>query len=179
MKRNVYQIATLAALALTGAAVPDPAWGQQRLDDAGQPSLGAEWVPVATTRLGEMRGGFNLPSGLNLSFGIERVVHVNGALVASTSLNISDLGSMTPEEASALGALATPMVVQIGGGNTFDPATLLTGGATGLVIQNTLNDQDIRALTTVNVKVDTLEMFQNMNLQSALHSALLTAPGAP
>lgn len=185
MKNKAHLIAILAALALTGVVLPDaalalPALGQQQpSDSAASQSLGPEWVPLAAARLGDMRGGIDLPSGLNVSFGIERVVHVNGALVASTSLNIANLGSMTPEQASALGAISTPTVVQIGEGNTFDPAMMFNGGATGLVIQNTLNGQDIRALTIVNVGVDTLGMLQNMNSYAAMQNALLLAPGSP
>ena len=50
-----------------------------------------------------MRGGFQLPSGATLSFGIERVVYVNGELAASTAVRVADLSRLSAEEARALG----------------------------------------------------------------------------
>lgn len=137
--------------------------------------LGDEWVPVDPARLAGMRGGLMMPSGMVLSFGIERLVYVNGQLVASANLQIPDLGRMTAEQASALAAINDGRVVQIGEGNRIEP------GANGnaLVIQNTLDGQAITALTTLEVGVDTLVTLQEMNSFDALRSALITSPGTP
>lgn len=191
MKSKAHLVAIVSALTLTGIVIP-VARGEDRARwPAPAPSAGAltapvtlqgldaQWAPLATTRLARMRGGFDLPSGLNLSFGIERVVYVNGALVATTSLNIPDIARMTTDQAETLATIGQPMVVQVGAGNTFDPASMINAGAAGLVIQNTLDGQDIRALTTINVSVDTLGMFQDLNSQAALQNALLAVPGAP
>lgn len=175
MKKTAHLIAILGALALTGVVIPDEANAQERPPDL----LGADWKPIDPQRLDGMRGGFNLPSGLNLSFGIERAVYVNGALVANASLNIADIGSMTQDEADALQAIAKPLVVQIGPGNTFDPSSMAGSGVGGLVIQNSLDGQDIRAITTVTAGVDTLGMFQDLNTTTTLQNALLSVPGAP
>lgn len=43
--------------------------------------------------LGEMRGGFVTPDGLQISFGIERAIFVNGELVTMTTLNLGNLGA--------------------------------------------------------------------------------------
>lgn len=157
---------------VTGACLPLPAMA----DDNGSPlRLGNEWVPVDPARLAGMRGGLSMPSGMVLSFGIERLVYVNGQLVASANLQIPDLGRMTAEQASALAALNEGRVVQIGEGNRIDP------GANGnaLVIQNTLDGQTITALTTLNVGVGTLATLQEMNSFDALRSALIVSPGTP
>ncbi len=134
-----------------------------------------DWTPIDPERLLQMRGGMQMPSGLSLSFGIERAVYVNGALVASASLHIADVSQINAEQAKALAAMNEGMVVRVGEGNTFDAA----GMGNGLVIQNTLDGQDIQAITTLDVGVDTLGMLQEMNTYDALQSALLNAPGGP
>ncbi|HEY1139876.1 MAG TPA: hypothetical protein VGE88_06685 [Lysobacter sp.] len=133
--------------------------------------LGAEWVAVDPALLDEMRGGFMTAGGTSLSFGIERAVFVNGELLATTRVQIPDIARMTADQARELERFNQGVVVQVGNGNTFAPS----GAPGGLVIQNTLDGQDIRALTTVNVGVDTLQAFQDLNTQSALHNAMVTA----
>ena len=137
--------------------------------------LGTEWQPVDPARLAQMRGGFQMPSGMMLSFGIERVVFLNGELTARIAVQIPDVARITPEQAQALADFNRGMVVQIGEGNRFDPAQ----GAGGLVIQNTLDDQDIRTLTRIEVGTDTLGAYQNLNANGALTDALIRTPGGP
>ena len=170
--KTIISIASLCALS-AGMCMPLPAMGQGLADSPH--SLGAEWVPVDPARLAQMRGGLSMPSGLSLSFGIERLVYVNGQLVASATLHIPDLARMTAEQAHALAAINEGRVVQIGEGNRIDPGA----GGNALVIQNTLDGQAISALTTLNVGVDTLGMLQELNSYEALHSALITSPGLP
>lgn len=137
--------------------------------------LGAEWQPVDPGRLAQMRGGFQMPSGMMLSFGIERVVFLNGELTARIAVQIPDVARITPEQAQALADFNRGLIVQIGEGNRADPAQL----AGGLVIQNTLDDQDIRTVTRIDVGVDTLGAYQNLNASGALNDALIRAPGGP
>ncbi|HET6782380.1 MAG TPA: hypothetical protein VFH12_00935 [Pseudoxanthomonas sp.] len=167
-------IAGLASLCMLAISACLPL--HAKADGADSPlPLGQEWVPVDPARLAEMRGGLMMPSGMVLSFGIERLVYVNGQLVASATLQIPDLGRMTADQASALAAINEGRVVQIGEGNRIDP------GASGnaLVIQNTLDGQAISALTTLNVGVGTLGMLQEINTYDALHNALIASPGSP
>ena len=156
------------ALLLAVLLVPSGARGQ-----GGE--LGAEWRPVDPARLAQMRGGFQMPSGMMLSFGIERVVFLNGELTARIAVRIPDVARITPEQAQALADFNRGMVVQIGEGNRFDPAQ----GAGGLVIQNTLDDQDIRTLTRIEVGTDTLGAYQNLNANGALTDALIRTSGGP
>ena len=156
------------ALLLAVLLVPSGARGQ-----GGE--LGTEWQPVDPARLAQMRGGFQMPSGMMLSFGIERVVFLNGELTARIAVQIPDVARITPEQAQALADFNRGMVVQIGEGNRFDPAQV----AGGLVIQNTLDDQDIRTLTRIEVGVDTLGSYQSLNANGALTDALIRAPGGP
>ena len=137
--------------------------------------LGAEWQPVDPGRLAQMRGGFQMPSGMMLSFGIERVVFLNGELTARIAVRVPDVARITPEQAQALADFNRGLVVQIGNGNRVDPAHV----AGGLVIQNTLDDQDIRTVTRIDVGVDTLGAYQSLNASGALNDALIRAPGGP
>jgi len=134
-------------------------------------------VAVSDSRLDSMRGGFDAGSSLQLSFGIERAVYINGNLVTSTSVNIPDVGQMTVAQASALAAVTnTVNVIQNGPGNSFDPSSLThVTGAT--VIQNTLSNQNIQTLTTVSAAVNTLDAFKSANFQNTLQSALTSSIG--
>lgn len=77
--------APTAPAATASAAAPDV------IDVMDAPPALDELLAVNDAALGEMRGGFTAPNGLEISFGIERAVYVNGALVTVTSLNLSDL----------------------------------------------------------------------------------------
>lgn len=163
----------LCGICIALSLLPATARAQQQPVAA---ELGSEWMPIDPARLERMRGGFQLPSGLSLSFGVERVVYVNGQLAAHAIVNIPDIARMTPEQARQLADFQRGMSVQIGDGNHFDSSGI---GAGALVIQNTLNDQDIRAATRLSIGVDTLDAFQNLNTFSALGEALTGAPGSP
>ncbi|MEO6518197.1 MAG: hypothetical protein ABIO17_04275 [Pseudoxanthomonas sp.] len=164
-------------LCVTGALfVANPAMSaDDEPANASSKPLGHEWVRVDPARLAGMRGGMQLPSGLSLSFGIDRVVYVNGDLVAATRVNVPDISHMTSEQAAALVSLNQGMVVQIGARNVVTPGT----ASNGLVIQNTLDNQDIRALTTLQVGADTLGMLQEINSYDALRNAMIASPGGP
>ena len=82
------------ALLLAVLLVPSGARGQ-----GGE--LGTEWQPVDPARLAQMRGGFQMPSGMMLSFGIERVVFLNGELTARIAVQIPDVARITPAQAQA------------------------------------------------------------------------------
>ncbi|HJR73588.1 MAG TPA: hypothetical protein VJ806_08100 [Luteimonas sp.] len=130
--------------------------------------------PIAFDRLESSRGGFEMPSGLLASFGFERVVYVNGELVASTRVSIPDVAAMTPEQAQALAEVQRGQLLQIGDGNRAEG---MPNG--GLVIQNTLDGQDIHATTTLDIGTNTLGLFQDLNAQAAMQDALIAAPGTP
>lgn len=139
----------------------DPAWAS------------ASVAAIDESRLDTMRGGFDEPSGLLVSFGISRAAFVNGNLVAQTSFNIPDIANMTPQQAQMLASANTGSLIQVGQNNTVQSGTL--PGLTGAVIQNSLNNQQIQALTTINTSVNSLGAFKSMNLGSTLNSALISA----
>ncbi|AOK18643.1 hypothetical protein WL40_22550 [Burkholderia ubonensis] len=151
----------------SGAASGLPASGRAQ-DERDWPAGGA--VALSDTRLDAMRGGFDLPGGLQVSFGISRVAFVNGNLVTTTNFNIPDVSQITAQQAQALAAANLGALIQVGPGNAAQPGAL--PGLTGAVIQNTLSNQHIQALTTIDTSVNTLSMFKNLNIMSTLNNAL-------
>ncbi|NIE62148.1 MULTISPECIES: hypothetical protein [unclassified Burkholderia] len=163
-------LATAECAAGPPAPEPESGGAQQR----NWPATGA--IALSDARLDAMRGGFDMPSGLKISFGVSRVAFVNGNLVTTTSFNIPDISHITAQQAQALAAANAGALIQVGAGNAAQPAAL--PALTGAVIQNTLNSQQIQALTTINMTVNTLATFKNLNVMSTLNNALLGAlPG--
>jgi hypothetical protein len=130
-------------------------------------------LAISDERLDQMRGGFDLSSGLKVSFGISRMVVVNGNLVTTTSFNIPDLANISAQQAQQLASVNAGSLVQNGPGNVVQPGAL--PALSGAVIQNTLNNQNIQALTTINTTVNSLSMFKNFNVGSTLGGALTNA----
>lgn len=170
MRISVLPLLALLAL-LVAAASPRAALAASAPDTA---TIPAGWTPMQPERLDAMRGGFDLPSGLAVSFGIERLVYVNGALVATASVRIADVSALSPAQARALAALNAGMVVDVGSGTVVAPAA---SGA--LVIQNMLDGQAISVLTSIDVGVGTLGLFQQANATHALQDALIRVAGGP
>jgi hypothetical protein len=146
---------------------------------AAQPNpLGKEMVALADTSLDEIRGGFELAdSNLKFSFGIERAVFINGQLVASTVLNVKDLqlaaGSGSPQVSISSGMPGSVAVVQNGGGNGV--ATQLGTNLAGTVLQNSLDNQKIQNVTTVNATVNASQILRGMSVQSAVQNGIVNS----
>jgi len=207
----------------------------------------AGWKPVAHEKLDEMRGGFEMPN-LQVSFGIERAVYINGALVVATSINIPDVGRITAEQAARLATTLGPAIVASTNAAVDSALAGLTGGAQGsangsagsasagaaastsgaaasasgssagaagppmtvvgtstgqvatngllnviqngpgnsaavgslagtptTVIQNSLNNQSIRSLMTIDASVNTLQAFRSQLANTTLQDALMRA----
>lgn len=170
----------LLACACAGAA---PAWagGLDACMDCTDGTEGARpnpvhaWTAVSEDRLDDMRGGFDIPNvdNLRISFGIDRAVYVNGALTTSVSVNIPDVARMTADQARQLAAVAnTVSLVQNGPNNAFSPDAVAGATAAATVIQNTLNNQTLQSLTTINAAVNSLPQFRQLNLGNLLQNAL-------
>lgn len=144
-------------------------------DDARHP-LGQRLAALDATSLDEVRGGFELGNtGLRFSFGIERAVYINGELVASTVLNLKDLqlaaGTGVPTSAAeATGGLG---IIQVGSGNNV--GAQITPNMIGTIVQNTLNDQQIRNVTTINATVNSLQTIRAMSVQTAIHNGIVNS----
>jgi hypothetical protein len=136
-----------------------------------------ELVAVGESTLDRVRGGFTTDTGLQITFGIERAVYINGGLVTTTSLNVSDLGKIAAGSTPVAGvgsatAGSNVSLVQNGAGNVFSIGSANAANV-GTFIQNTLNDQKIQSITTINATVNSLQVLKSINFQSSLQGALL------
>lgn len=162
-----WPIALLCALLMAGAS--------QAQNLTSQPKEDAIWLAASDRTLDQLRGGFDLGSGLVVSFGISRAVYVNGQLMTSTSFQVGDISRLTSSQAMALNQkiASQALVVQNGPGNTVDPGAATIPLAT--YIQNTLNNQTIRNQTVIQATTNSLGIMKNLNLQSTLNDSLTSA----
>ena len=156
--------ATNVANAASAAAEPSP------LQPSASP-FGDRTVAVAESALDRVRGGFE-GGGLNISFGIERAVYVNGALVTTTTLNVSELGKLTAGRGPVAIDAGTIALIQNGMGNSVSASTL-TSTSAGTIVQNTLDGQKIQNITVINATANSLGVLRGMNFQSSLRSAVV------
>ncbi|KQV59863.1 MULTISPECIES: hypothetical protein [unclassified Duganella] len=105
------------------------------------------WAPAPDARLEQARGGFENGNGLLVALGVERMVEVNGVVVARNRVELADVARLanSPEASAAL----APMLVQ-----------------------NNTNGQLIRSLTTIDLTVNALSTLKSLNLEGNLRQAL-------
>ena len=131
----------------------------------------AGWPRLASAELDAQRGGLQLPSGLHVSFGFERTVHVNGELVSALRVRVADVGRISAEEAAQLASLGQTQWVRIGGGDAVQAS-----GA-GLVVQNALDGQRIQVQSTLDASSSALDMLQALNTAQTLQAANAASVG--
>ncbi|MBI2277665.1 MAG: hypothetical protein HYU74_09960 [Dechloromonas sp.] len=176
---EVVAIPEQAAIVGVTASLPDNLLKAQehsaRLpEDDRQALLGQQLAALDATSLDEVRGGFELAgSGLKFTFGIERAVYINGELIASTVLNLRDLqlASATGIPSNIPGAASVQDVIQNGSGNNAPKQ--LSPNMVGTIIQNTLNDQKIQNVTTINATVNSMQALRSMSMHSAIQQGIV------
>ncbi len=137
------------------------------------PALASDsaWVPVGADQLEQTRGGFTTPGGLELSLGIDRLVTINGDVVAHTSVQIADIRAISADEAmKAHEALSATTLVQNGTGNVFSGDS-----SAGTFIQNSLNDQVIRSQTVISSTVNSTSLMKDLNFNQSVRDAAIQA----
>lgn len=135
------------------------------------------WDAVDADTLDEARGGFDIPGGLNLSLGIERVVSVNGEIMSRTNIAIGDLSTMNADQiAQARDALGNARLIQIGGGNVIAPDLGLGNGST--LVQNSLDDQAIKTYTTISSTVNSMSLIKDLNFNGTVRDAIVRSAGS-
>lgn len=127
-------------------------------------------------QLDSVRGGVDTGGGLIGSFGIDRATFINGQLVAHTSVFIPDIAHVTPQQATALASVTRASLIQNGPGNVAD-ASAFNNAPGALVIQNSLDNQNIQSITNIHATVNTLPAFNALNLQDTLQSGLVQSIG--
>lgn len=132
---------------------------------------GPTWSALSDRQLDAVRGGFSALPGVVVSFGIVRTVHLNGALVGATAFQVDDLRSISAAQAEQLARQAAALSLhQSGAGNSF-----AAGSPTplpGIVIQNTLSDQKIQAITEISAASNGMSLLKSMNVQQVLNDAI-------
>ena len=121
---------------------------------------------VAPEELDTLRGGYALPGGLAVGFGLERTVAVNGDTVIAQRIDIPDVATMTPDQARQLADFTRGRTFEVGG------ATSVSAGIGTLVIQNALDGQSIQVSTSLHTTVNTLGLLQNLNFSQSLSDAM-------
>lgn len=161
---------------------------------AAPPRQDSLWLAVGDQQLKSMRGGFSMGDGLLVSFGITRAVFINGALITETTLNVGRMADLSPAQASQLSQkLETLSLVQNGPGNTFasgpssttssspgatgPTVTAIAGNSAGTLIQNSLNNQQIRYQTIINASSNVLGMARSLNLHNTLADSIRQSVG--
>ncbi|TAN08020.1 MAG: hypothetical protein EPN36_01365 [Rhodanobacteraceae bacterium] len=170
-----WMCALTASLAVAGLAqAAQPARGNAMAVVAPTP-FGV--APVGDAALSAACGGYDLGDGLLVSFGISRLVYVNGGLAAGISVNLPDLSHLDNAQANSLAALLDGVtLVRNGPGNFVDPVAFnRVSGA--IVIQNSLDNQRIQAFTTLDIGVKDIKLFNALNLGNTLQSALINSRG--
>jgi hypothetical protein len=137
----------------------------------------ADWSPVSAGVLDAARGGFTDSHGLAVSFGLERLVSLNGEVIARTSVQVPDISHLTAEQVRQTSeALSSVKLIQAGHDNIYTrslPSPM--SGAT--VVQNSLNDQAIRTQTVINASANSLALLQTLNFGRSLAEALAGSAG--
>jgi hypothetical protein len=120
----------------------------------------AAWAPVGDDVLGGARGGVDTGNGLLVSLSVDRVLSLNGNVVASGQLSAagSALSTFGAAPAGAGGALA----------QAVQPLS-------GLLLQNSANGQLIRSQTTIDATVNSLSILKDMHFGDSLRQSLSTA----
>ena len=119
-----------------------------------------------------LRGGFQTPEGLWVSFGIEQLTYINGSLAATTRMAVGTLG-LPQEPAPKLSPGNT--LTWVRDGATLTLPRLQAPGAAGTLIQNSLNDQHIQTLTIINAQANSLDLLHSWSLQLSIRDAVTAA----
>ena len=144
-----------------------------------QPPDASLWLAASDQTLDKLRGGFDLGTGLMVSFGISRAVYVNGQLITSTTFRVGDLTSLTPQQATVLSQQISTQtqaqVVKNGPGNTMELS--IASAPLSTFIQNTLNNQSIRNQTIIDMTSNGMGIAKGLNLQATIDAAIADALG--
>lgn len=152
---------------------------------------------ASNEELDELRGGFEVNvngTQLKMAFSLESVTFINGQLAATTKLNVPDLSSLANGGAqvtysrSASGASAlntsqtnltqqqfndlgkTVNVIQNGVGNVVNlPQNL---NSVGTILQNSLDNQVIRNVTTLNVSIANQALARSTLMNEAINQGI-------
>jgi hypothetical protein len=144
---------------------------------AGTASADPGWQAVDAATLDQARGGFVGASGLTVALGIDRMVSVNGEVLAQSHIAIADMSRISHSEAEQTSAALSSLKLVQRGSDNMVLAPLAQQAMAGIVIQNSLDGQLIRSETIINSTVNSMGLLKTINVQASLGDALLRAAG--
>lgn len=120
-------------------------------------------VPVSMDKLAAIRGGFDLGNGLQVSFGIQRAIYVDGNLVTYINVNIPNIANITAQQATSLAEALGTVDVQVGSGNTYTPSSVTTVTASGVqgAVNSALSNVSSTAATSPSTQANAANIVQN------------------
>lgn len=140
--------------------------------------LGAEPDPLKECRsagdkeLSDIRGGYVAGNGLEVAFGIDKMLALNGVLLVSDTLSFVLGAAANQGAAGVAGSMASK--VQNGPGNSIDLSALSGLRADSFTfIQNSLDRAVIQNTTTLDVSVTVRNLYRDLNLSSIMNRQLI------
>jgi hypothetical protein len=138
---------------------------------AARVDLAGEWgAPVPAQTLEEQRGGFINAEGLKVSVGLESLVRINNELRSNVTVQLPNLTELA-REGGTLGSQVE--VVQNGPGNTLPSDLQNRISGLGTVIQNSLNDQVIQNLKSLNIEISGIRRANTSQIKSQITTQLV------
>ncbi|SHO43659.1 hypothetical protein [Desulfopila aestuarii] len=117
---------------------------------------------IATdAELDVMRGGFTSGDGLEISFGIEQAVLIDGILKVATSINTSSIAGM--------------LARQTGTSSSLPISAEKIQSQLTTVIQNSLDQRIIDKITVINASVNSLSLTRQLNTINAIQQLNMAA----
>ncbi len=160
---------------------------------------------ASSVELGELRGGFevNTSAGrMRLDIGITRAVALNDRLVAvghhgsarHTARNEEFLSQVTSrgrecehdadlgqwpvsgDRRAGLGVVPeNALIVQSGPGNTAPPASSFGPNSFPLIVQNTLDNTNLKTFTLINASVNSLSLMRSLATNDIMRRATIAS----
>lgn len=142
-KVNVPAILLIATIACLSVPVAAEGVGSVAYRSAFDPDN--NWERATDDELDELRGGFILPNGVRIDLNLEKIVLLNGNELFSSYFQ-------APKDT---------LLLQNGTQNMVADSVITP--AMGSFIQNTLDDQQIRTITEINIEISNLQNAEIIN----------------
>ena len=115
-----------------------------------------EWLPVPDSTLSELRGGFVLGNGVVVDINFQKSIAQNGELVSYSYFQ-------SPQN---LDLLIT---------DELNLASVLPDSTLNTVLQNTLDNQTLSAITNIDITIKNLEQAQRTFIQDGRYTTYFDA----